>query len=310
MFERHLVMVHQPGRQALSDFEDIAARVERIAPDIAVFIANNERLMPQLRKRGATLPTLVFSPGPLARFRPGRGRIFAGRPMPRLEELAVLARAGLPIPAFAELRPDSEFPAEIFGTHVVRKPGHPFASHAYGQRLMRREAVAYRAPTDYPEQHPGRYGPMIIQRFIDTGEYAKQYRVLTLFGRPLYALSWKSSVPRAALHAPDAELGASRLTAIGHDQMELGYAYDDDVLALASRAYAAMPEVPLQGCDIIRDIHTGEIYLMEINPGGNTWHFSSGLPVVPESELRRQDQFDAFTRAAEVLAEKTRTLAE
>lgn len=306
---RNLIIVHQHGRQDVSDFYAIAERMASRAPDIEVFIAENERIMPRVRKAASTRPTLVFSPGPLGVFRPARGRIFAGRPMPKLEEMRRLAEGGIPVPAFTELRPDTVLAEADFGSHVILKPSHPMASNARGQILMRRAAVRYRPLPDYPAGHPGRQGPMVVQRYIDTGLYPAQYRVLTLFGRPLYALSWRSTVPRAQLDSPDHVLAASRVTALGTD-FTGGYAFDADVLDLAARIYAALPDIPLQGCDIIREERTGKLYALEVNPGGNTWHFSSGVPVVPEAEAKRKDQFDAWSVAAEVLAEKTRALAE
>jgi hypothetical protein len=306
---RNLIIVHQHGRQDVADFYAIAERMASRAPDIAVFIAENERIMARVRKAAATRPTLVFSPGPLGVFRPSRGRVFAGRPMPKLDEMRRLAAGGIPVPAFAELRPDTVLREDLFGSHVILKPSFPMASNARGQLLMRREAVRYRPPSDYPPGHFGRLGPMVVQRFVDTGLFPAQYRVLTLFGRPLYALSWRSTIPRAPLDSPDEVLAASRVTAMGTD-FTGGYAFDADVLGLASRVHAALPDIPLQGCDLIREAGSGTLFVLEVNPGGNTWHFSSGVPVVAESEARRKDQFDAWSVAAEVLAEKTRALAE
>ena len=84
-----------------------------------------------------------------------------------------------------------------------------------------------------------------------------------------------------------------------------------DVLALARAAHEAIPEIPLKGCDIIREATTGKLYVLEVNSGGNTWHFSSGY----FSGLRRElgedfvstmhRQFDAFRTAARVLAART-----
>ena len=47
-----------------------------------------------------------------------------------------------------------------------------------------------------------------------------------------------------------------------------------DILELARRAYLALPEIALQGIDIIREAGSGKLYLLEANPGGNTWIFS------------------------------------
>ena len=49
---------------------------------------------------------------------------------------------------------------------------------------------------------------------------------------------------------------------------------EPDMLAFAAKAYEVMPEVALQACDILRD-REGGLHLLEINPGGGTWMFSS-----------------------------------
>ena len=74
--------------------------------------------------------------------------------------------------------------------------------------------------------------------------------------------------------------------------------------------------MPLKGCDIIRDAATGALFVLELNPGGNTWRFSShylareraGRP--REHEALRVRQFDAFRMAARVLVRQTELEAE
>ena len=51
---------------------------------------------------------------------------------------------------------------------------------------------------------------------------------------------------------------------------------DADILELARRAYSTLPEIPLQGLDIVREAETGGLFVLEANPGGNTWIFSKG----------------------------------
>ena len=70
----------------------------------------------------------------------------------------------------------------------------------------------------------------------------------------------------------------------------------------------------MQGIDIIREAGSGKLYLLEANPGGNTWIFSKGdLTTRLKAALgveRLTDQFDAFRIAAKVLIERTRAEAE
>ena len=68
----------------------------------------------------------------------------------------------------------------------------------------------------------------------------------------------------------------------------------------------ALPEIPLQGLDIIKEKATGRLFTLESNPGGNIWHFSSrhGEAVRVETGNSREvllGQFDALRRSAEIL---------
>lgn len=83
------------------------------------------------------------------------------------------------------------------------------------------------------------------------------------------------------------------------------------MLAFAAKAYEAMPEVALQACDILRD-KQGRLHLLEINPGGGTWMFSSRNAQVYKDRLGTDDlaaYFDAFRVCARVLVERTRAEA-
>ena len=313
--ERHLVLVHTHGFQDVGDFEEIAQKVREFAQDIDVFIANNEIPSSVTRRRAARMPTLVVSPGRLIDFHPLRGKIYAGTAIPKLEQLARFEAAGIPVPPSAEITPGAKLPEEAFGSHVVVKPGYSTASQGHHMTLMRREAVRFQPRESYPENHSGRYGPMFAQRFIDTGEYVNHHRVVTLFGTPLLAFKTSATVPRAPLVVPDDVLAAVMVKARRRDApIERELTRDSDILELARRTYSAIPEAPLQGVDIVREASTGRLFVLEANPGGNTWIFSKGeMSARLKNALkvgRLIDPFDAFTTAAKVLVERTRAEAQ
>jgi hypothetical protein len=313
--ERNLILVHQPGCQDRADFETIAHKVMEMSPDIEAFIASNEIPSSVTRKKAGRRPTLIFSPGNLIAFRPMRGKIYAGKPIPKLDQMSRLRTAGVPVPAFVEITPGISLPEEVFGSHVVVKPGFPLASHGQDITLMRREAVVYRPREEFPPDHPGRFGPMFAQRFVDTGPFVNHYRVLTLFGAPLLAYRNTSTVTRPSFDAEDEAIARIPLKArrqAGMATTEL--IQEPDVLAVAQRTYAALPEIPLHGVDVIREAASQKLYILEVNPGGNTWIFSKGEITTRLKKALRidnlSDQFDAFTTAATVLIERTRAEAE
>lgn len=312
--ERNLVLVHTPGYQDVEDFQTIATIVSELAPDIEVFIANNNIPSSVTRRRAGQRPTLIFSPGNLLTFRPLRGKVYAGSPVPKVEQIKRFQAAGLPVPPTAEITRNLELPKEKFGSHVVVKPGFSESSRGQFITLMRRESVRFQPRESFPEDHPGRYGPMLVQRFIDTGSLVSHYRVLTLFGVPLLAFKTAAETPRPPLDGSDDELAKVHLKARRRDgPITREFTSDADILDLARRTYSAIPEAALQGVDVIREAKSGKLYVLEANPGGNTWIFSKGdMTVRLKTALgveRLTDQFDAFRTAAKVLIERTRAEA-
>lgn len=317
MPDRHLVLVRLPGWQSLEDWQAIARHATAIEPRIEPFVARGDMAHSVLRRQAATRPSLIFSPGRLRGFQPLRGRIYQGGPIAKLEQLRRLAAAGVPVPRTAVLRPGLRLDPAVWGEFVILKPSD-LTTSSYGQgiQLIRTERVRFRDPADYPPDHPGRLGPMLVQQFIDTGERVSLYRALTLFGEPLYLTLDRSLRPRVDLAASDGEIERAMVAsqAIAEDERML--VGDPDVIAIARAAHAAIPEVPLKGCDILREAGTGRLYVLEVNPGGNTWHFSSSHLAAHRREngeafeRLRREQFDALRTAARVLVERTRAEAE
>ncbi|HTJ58474.1 MAG TPA: hypothetical protein VL418_13010 [Devosiaceae bacterium] len=309
--------MHQPGWQAVEDWYDIATRVSRIEPGIATIVVSANDSSPAVVQQAASLPALIFSPGPLGAFAPARGKIYHGKPIHKFEQLWRLQQAGVSVPRTTQLGPDTRLDPKDWGEFVVVKPTDiASSSQGNGITLMRRERVRYIPRADYPEGHPGRLGPMLVQQFIDTGKHVRFYRVLTLFGRPLYCLLTRSQAERVELSVDDTSLESAPIAIQGFEDRERWFTYEADVMALAAAADRAIPEVAQKGCDIIRDVATGRLYVLEVNPGGNTWHFSSAIvaelraKLAPDYERNMRTQLDALGTAAHALAERTRLEAE
>jgi len=315
MTDRNLILVHTPGYQDVEDFQVIARTVQELAPDIEVYIASNSIASSVTRRLASKRPTLIFSPGNLLSFRPLRGRIYAGSPIPKLEQIARFQAVGLPVPVSAEITAGLHLPESKFGPYVVVKPGFSESSRGQFITLMRCEAVRFQPKESFPEDHPGRYGPMFAQRFIDTGAFVNHHRVLTLFGVPLLSFKTTSEQRRPPLDSSNDVLSAIAVKARRRDgPIKREFSWDTDILELASRTYSALPEIALQGVDIVREAGSGKLFVLEANPGGNTWIFSKGeMTTRLRTALgveRLTDQFDAFTTAAKTLIARTRAEAE
>jgi len=229
--------------------------------------------------------------------------------MSKLSEMRALARAGMPIPTFEEIKPDIQLSQEDYGDYVVVKPSYELASWGQGIELKRRRDIKFVPPESFPEGHPGQNGPMIAQRFIDCG-FPMTCRVMTLFGAPLFTYMRESTVELKL--APEQEAFNQADFMPSFPNIKIYSTKDEEILALAAAAYTAMPEVAFQNCDIIRD-RKGRLHLLEVNPGGGNWMLSSPNASGYRRLLSVNDlaaEFDAYTTIARVLIERTRQEAE
>jgi hypothetical protein len=308
----HLVLAYRPGWQSIDDLAAVARHVRDIEPSIRTFILPGTLRNSVSRRSAAGRPSLIVSPAPLIAFRPLRGKVYQGAIVPKLEQIRRLHDGGVTVPRTTVLIPGAKLDPAEWGEFVVVKPADiASSSHGEGVRLVPTARVRYRAREEFPKGHPGRRAPMLVQQYINTGERLTLYRVLTLFGEPLYCQFMRSRAPRVELSAPDAVIEAAVIANQAVEEDEF-FVEEPDVLAVARAAHAAIPEVPLKGTDIIREEASGRLYVLEVNPGGNTWHFSSRFladqrrRAGPEFERQRLRQFDAFRTAARTLVERTR----
>jgi hypothetical protein len=306
---RTLILVNHPGRQKPEDFEEIKAKIAALAPQIDVQIADASKPADELDESVWQRPCLVVSFGALVAFRPKRGLIYCCRPISKFQQLVRLSRAGIPVPLSAELIFGKPLDDHFWGPFVVLKPTTPGFMSQGAVFLVRTVRVAELADVIFPPGHPSRQRPVLVQRFVDTGEWPFYYRVLTLFGEPLYCLQTYTANKRPPLDSPDDVLLKAQI-ATNAQFGKSRAANDPDVLDLARRTYAAMPAIPLQGVDIIREQASGRLFVLEINPGGNTWHFSSQHIERHQrpGRIQRSDriaQFGAWDVAARILVKKT-----
>ena len=158
----------------------------------------------------------------------------------------------------------------------------------------------------------------MVQKYIDTGPKPYCIRVGTFLAKTIYSYTSGSNEELAARNAETdrLEAGASMWPPASERKRQL--IVDED--AILHRAFGS---VPLLGIHLLRDRSTGQLYVLEVNAGGNTWHFTSRIgepsrrslsPKGPGSDASLQGrlallgQFGAFDIAAKVLVAKTREL--
>ena len=305
---RNLVILHTPGNEDVADWIAVKSRIDSRAPDIDARIAGNHFRDEQIEAWQATRPSLVFAVCPLWRYQPRAGKIFAGQPLSKIEEHERLDAAGIPTPRTVRLRRDLALDPEEWGDYVVVKPARGSFGRDVHLVATRDLAARFDAVNDPKD------GVSIVQPFVehvDTQGRPTTHRVLTFFGKALYAIRSCWSEPRAAVAeiARDGQLLAANAGAKERLRKILD---DPEIVALAERAASAVPEAPALGIDVIRETGTGKLFVLELNAAGTVWHLSSatGRARYPDDFRKKlYAQFNALDRIADLLIEKTRAEA-
>ncbi|MFO1091379.1 MAG: hypothetical protein U1E46_17535 [Hyphomicrobiales bacterium] len=312
---RSLILVYDAKRQGLDDFKAIATKIRAKAPDIAIFVVRaGDNLLSSVPPEAWNMPTFTVSFGPTGAFRPPRGPVAASHAIDKVEQYRRFVRAGIRTPRTSMFAFGMPLAPAEWSEFVILKPADfELTSHGDCVHLLRTEDAAAAKPVDFPADHPIQKGRMLIQSFVDTGPKPSKYRVLTLFGEVLYAQHVSLAQERPPLDAGREEL-AKAVVSTGGGEREYTFTEDPAILDVARAMARAFPGLPLLGCDIIRDWETGDLHALEINGGGNVWHFSSPWwaeqrRAMPHVARMMVEQFDAFDVAARTLIKATRAHA-
>lgn len=312
MTKRNLILIHR-GPEYEKDFDEIAAKVNRLDESITIYHLPAQ-LDVQLPLTAWQHPTLTIALTPSFRISIKRGPVLKNSAISKLEQLNVLRRNGIPIPPAMEFEFGKKLDPILFGEFVLIKPLNlQLTSTGHGVHVLRRVRAEQIKPLRFSSDHPIRNGEkFIVQRFVYTGQKAASYRVTTLLGRILFAAKFRSNSISPDLSSPDDQIETASYTAKG--DRTITFEFQDQMLELARRVAIIFKDIPLLGIDLIQDVVTSKWYVLEINGGGNTWHFSSKLWADyhlknPEALHKMKSQFSAFDAAAEALAETVQELA-
>jgi amino acid adenylation domain-containing protein len=290
-------------RFEMESFERITRLVHDLDPTIhAVVIRDSATVDIDLPNR----PTMTFSPAATRHRTPELGRVFCGYPLSKSEEYKALEKAGVPVPRWVVVTEEKTPDLSAFDEYVVRKPDYGGMSAEV--LIVKKDRVKWKPITT---RAAGTSHSMIVQQFIYTGAQPAAHRVNTLFGRVLYSMKHMANEDRPALSsvaelpAAVTQKGFSISASARGGSNELSF--DEDVIRLAERAHAAFPDIPLLGFDIIREVPSGKLYVLEANAIGYVWNFHSRQAA--NYGFSFEEQFDGARKAAYILAEKTQEYA-
>lgn len=320
--ERLLILVFSPNRADRQDFIEIAQEVQRLSPQTAIYIATPRDRYDDVPTRWRGLPTLTIGMGVnLGSFLPPRGALFQARAIPKLDQFARFRSMGIPTPETERFKPGHYYDEARWGEFVILKPlSLGMTSSGSGVHLMRTRRLANIAGPAELALVVGNNAPVLVQSFIDTGENPTSWRILTLFGKPLFSMKFWSPLKRPSLTSDDLAI-ESAIVETKHPELKKRFGMEElreltvrqDILDFASQVSKAFPNIPVQGIDIVEDLPTRTLHVLEINGGGNVWHISSPRSASTRkaglTREKRISQLGAWRIAAEGLIDATNRLA-
>jgi hypothetical protein len=307
--QKNLVLVVDEARCDPADFIDIADRIRSQAADIRVQVLQPKTIH-SIARDTWDHPTLFLCLVNLPDLRIKRGNLLVTRPIPKLQQSEMMKLAHVPTPHAERYRFGMVFDAKLWASHVILKPEDlTLTSHGTGLEIIATKMLSGKCERDFPPDHFARSNNMLVQNFIDTGRQPVRFRAMTFLGEVLYI----SKITYAPQKAADAtEIPAdfhSKSSAIRREFQHYPHVHD-----FAKKVAAAFRQSPLLGCDILQEHTTGNLYAIEVNAGGNVWHFSSPYLAKhrqehPEDNVPRLTQYNAFDTAAKALINATRRQA-
>ncbi len=325
MTKRNLILIHR-GPEYEQDMKEIGRKAFALDKEITIY-ALAAASASQLPASAWLWPTLTVSFISRFNLQVRRGPVLRNLPIEKLVQHKTFLDAGIPTPPTQSFTAGMMLDPLLFGEFVLIKPMElRITSRGVGIQLFRRQRLEQMKLDDFPPDHPiHRDQGYLVQRFVDTGPNPSFHRIQTFFGKVIY--SWHSTLqsPRAALDASDAEIESTTIASQGGEK-DRALVKEPDILALAEKVGTAFPTIPLLAIDVLREERTGKLYVLECNPGGNTWHFSSKIGeklrlgfgkahvngAARANQIARRmfmEQYGAFDIAARTLVEKTRQLA-
>ena len=134
------------------------------------------------------------------------------------------------------------------------------------------------------------------------------YRVTTLFGKVLYSQRSQRCDEGLTLAGPDDFRlgGVSIVVSAKGSQVQLNTRRISS--NSASSHTQRFPQIPLSGFDIVREVSTGKLFVLEANAIGYVWKFDARIRA--SYAFSAEAQFNGLRKAAYILAEKTQQAAD
>lgn len=293
-----------------SQLERIAENVSSYDRQVRAYVVPHHKLAQLKLAPIWNEPTLTVSFYSLAKRKLLPGKLLCGVRLNKHGEYARLDAAGIPVPKWQLVGPETKFDPAEWGSYIVEKP----STGRLGAfvRIRKTTRLRFTPQESLPADHYGRSGPMIAQQFIYTGMWPTSYRVVTMFGDALLCYRQTSRKGQHPLNGRwDFQTTGGISIVSNTTEMQVEMVKDDAVIAFAERAHReAFADFPVLSFDIIRDCETGSLYVLECHAQGG-WMFSAdiGLGIQASNNVDFNTQFDVFKKSASILAREAQRRA-
>jgi hypothetical protein len=299
----NLVLIPDLKHDGVEDFQEISKLIRGRSSDVIPSVVSSRFFW---CKKWWLLfrPTLFISTRQIRKKRHLRGLMLHGASLSKEKQYQMLQESGVSNLRWTAVEKETKLDPQEWGEFVVVKPEG--GCRGRGVKVMRTRRVRWKDTMAEGER-------LVVQQFVHTGAEPVSYRVLTLFGEALYCMrSWNDSCGGKLEKAESPSDFAGHNIVATAREGTIDLVDDAEVIEFAAEVAAVFDAIPVLGVDVLRDMHTGELYCVEVNPFGQTWHFSSELgKLIQESTgICFAKQFGAFELAAEIFIKKARELAQ
>lgn len=299
----NLVLIPDLKRNEVEDFQEISNLIKSKCSDVIPSVVSSRFFW---CKKWWLLfrPTLFISTRQIRKKRYLRGVMLHGASLSKEQQYQKLQQSGVSNLKWTAVVKETKLDPQVWGEFVVVKPEG--GCRGRGVKVMRTRRVRWDHAMTEGER-------LVVQQFVHTGEEPVSYRVLTLFGEALYCMRSRNNSCGGKLEKAESPSDFAGHNIVATARVGTIVLVDDaEVIEFASRVATVFGAIPILGVDVLRDMHTGELYCVEVNPFGQTWHFSSELGKLMQERMGTcfAKQFGAFELAANIFIKKARELAQ
>jgi hypothetical protein len=306
-----VIVVHR--KENADDFQQIARRIRNLDPSIGVLMVSDFLTSKMVPPEFLQLPMLVIylcNP-PATEFKVATK--IAVKKMSKIEEYEHFKKHKLPCLPIDRFKWGMELDPAIYGDWVVLKPEH-IQSTGKDVNMVPTKKIPHLKLSDFPEAHLIRQDSYYVQKFVKAGPTPVHYRALVFLDEILYSSFSTHQMPYPTVDSSLSSLLSRSITANWQGKRKIDFTEAEEVIRLALRTSKSFENVPLLGIDFIYDDQSKRFYILETNPGGNVWHFSSEIGKGLRRDLGGKNlmvaQYNAWDKAAKALIRKTIELAK